>query len=51
MCAYRREVDYRGFNEAIRVTLAGYHQFGMQDTSTGNQSLSTMLTLMINTLT
>ena len=23
--AYKREVDYKGFNEAIRVTLASYH--------------------------
>jgi hypothetical protein len=23
--AYKREVDYRGFNEAIRVTLMSYH--------------------------
>ena len=22
---YKREVDYRGFNEAIRVTLVSYH--------------------------
>ena len=48
--AYKWEVDYRGFNEAIRVTLVSYHQSGMQGASTNNPSLSTMLTLMINTL-
>jgi hypothetical protein len=47
--AYKREVDNRGFNEAIRVTLASYHQFGMQGASKINQSLSTMLTLTILT--
>jgi hypothetical protein len=26
--AYKREVDNRGFNEAIRVTLMSYHQSG-----------------------
>jgi hypothetical protein len=31
--AYKREVDYRGFNEAIRVTLASYHRSGMQGAS------------------
>ena len=49
-CAYRWEVDYKGFNEAIRVTLESYHQFGMQGASMINLSLSTMLTLTINTL-
>jgi hypothetical protein len=49
-CPYKQEVDYRGFNEAIRVTLASYHWSGMQDASTINLSLSTTLTLMINTL-
>jgi hypothetical protein len=49
-CLYRWEVDYRGFNEAIRVTLASYHRSGMQGASTINLSLSTMFTLMINTL-
>ena len=48
--AYRQEVDYKGFNEAIRVTLESYHQFGMQGASMINLSLSTMLTLTINTL-
>ena len=24
---YKWEVDYRGFNEAIRVTLVSYHRF------------------------
>ena len=48
--AYRREVDYRGFNEAIRVTLTRYHRSGMQGASTINLSLSTTLTLTINTL-
>jgi hypothetical protein len=24
--AYKREVDYKGFNEAIRVTLMSYHR-------------------------
>ena len=23
---YKRKVDYRGFNEAIRVTFMGYHR-------------------------
>jgi hypothetical protein len=23
--AYKREVDYKGFNKAIRVTLVSYH--------------------------
>ena len=27
--AYRWEVDYKGFDEAIRVTLASYHRSGM----------------------
>ena len=44
---YKQEVDYRGFNEAIRVTLASYHRFRMQDASTSNQSLSTTLTLQL----
>ena len=30
---YKWEVDYRGFNEAIRVNLASYHRSGMQDAS------------------
>ena len=41
---YKREVDYRGFNEAIRVTLTSYHQSVMQDATTSNQSLSTETT-------
>ena len=44
---YKWEVDYRGFNEAIRVTLASYHRSKMQDASTSNQSLGTMLTLQL----
>ena len=48
--AYKWEVDYRGFNEAIRVTLASYHQSRMQGASMINQSLSTTFTLMIITL-
>ena len=44
---YKRKVDYRGFNEAIRVTLASYHRFRMQDASTSNQNLSTTLTLQL----
>jgi hypothetical protein len=48
--ANKQEVDYKGFNEAIRVTLASYHQSGMQGASMINLSLSTALTLMINTL-
>ena len=48
--AYRQEVDYKGFNEAIRVTLVSYHRSRMQGASTINLSLSTKLTLMINTL-
>ena len=47
---YRQEVDYKGFNEAIRVTLVSYHRSGMQGASMINLSLSTTLTLMINTL-
>jgi hypothetical protein len=27
--AYKREVNYNRFNEAIRVTLVKYHRFGM----------------------
>jgi hypothetical protein len=27
--AYKWEVDYRGFNEAIRVTLTSYHRSKM----------------------
>jgi hypothetical protein len=45
--AYKQEVDYRGFNEAIRVTLASYNRSGMQGASMINLSLSTTLTLMI----
>jgi hypothetical protein len=48
--AYKREVDYRGFNKAIRVTLMSYRQSEMQGASTINLSLSTTLTIMINTL-
>ena len=44
---YKREVDYRGFNEAIRVTLVSYHRSRMQDASISNQSLSTTLTLQL----
>ena len=44
---YKQEVDYRGFNEAIRVTLVSYHRSRIQDTSTSNLSLSTMLTLQL----
>jgi hypothetical protein len=47
---YKREVDYKGFNEAIKVILASYHRSGMQGASTINLSLSITLTLMINTL-
>jgi hypothetical protein len=46
--AYRREVDYKGLNEA--VILAIYHRSRMQGVSTSNQSLSTTLTLTITTL-
>ena len=45
---FRREVDYKELNES--VTLAIYHRFRMQGASTINPSLSTTLTLMINTL-
>jgi tetrahydromethanopterin S-methyltransferase subunit E len=48
--SYRREVDYKDFNEAIRVTLVSYHRSLMQGASTINLSLRTTLTLMINTL-
>ena len=49
--AYKWEVDYKGFNEVIRVTLMSYHRSIMQGASTINLSLSTTLTLTINTLT
>ena len=49
--AYKWEVDYKDFNEAIRVTLMSYHRSGMQGASTINPSLSTTLTLTIKTLT
>ena len=45
--AYKQEEDYKGFNEAIRVTLVSYHRSGMQGASMINPSLSTMLTLTI----
>jgi hypothetical protein len=48
--AYKREVDYNGFNETIRVTLVSYHRSGMQGASMINLSLRAMLTLTINTL-
>jgi hypothetical protein len=48
--SYRQEVDYKGFNEAIRITLMSYHQSRMQGASTIKLSLSATLTLMINTL-
>ena len=48
--AYKQEVDYKVLNVAIRVTLASYHRSEMQGASTINLSLSTTLTLMINTL-
>ena len=48
--AYKREVDYKGFNKATRVTLASYHRSRMQGASMINPSLSTTLTLVINTL-
>ena len=44
---YKQEVDYRGFNEAIRVTLMSYHRSRMQDASISNQSLSTTLTIQL----
>jgi hypothetical protein len=43
-------VNYKGFNEAIRVTLVSYHRSGTQGASMINLSLSTTLTLTINTL-
>ena len=46
-CPYKWEEDYRGFNEAIRVTLVSYHRSKMQDASTSNQSVSTTLTLQL----
>jgi hypothetical protein len=49
--AYKQVVDYREFNEAIRVTLVRYHRSRMQGASMINLSLSTTLTLTINTLT
>ena len=48
--SYRREVDYKGFNKAIGVTLASYHQSRIQGASRINLSLNTTLTLTINTL-
>ena len=45
-----RAVDFKGFSEAIRVTLASYQRSGIQGASMINLSLSTTLTLMINTL-
>ena len=48
--AYRWEVDDKGFNEAIRVTLTSYHRSRMQGVSMINLSLSTTLTLTFNTL-
>jgi hypothetical protein len=48
--AYKHEVNYKGFNEAIRVTLVNYHRSEIQGASTINPSLSTTLTLMINIL-
>jgi hypothetical protein len=48
--SYRQEVDYKGFNEAIRVTLVSYHRYKMWGASMINLSLSSTLTLMINTL-
>ena len=48
--AYKQEVNYTGFNEAIRVTLASYHRSRIQGASTINLSLSTTLILTINTL-
>ena len=35
--AYKWEVDYKDFNEAIRVTLMSYHRSQMQDASTSNR--------------
>ena len=43
----KQEVHYRGFNDAIRVTLVSYHRSKMQDASTSNQSLSTMLIVQL----
>ena len=48
--AYKWEVDYKGFNEAIRVTLVSYHRSGMQGASMINPSLSTTFTHTIGTL-
>ena len=45
--AYKWEVDYKEFNEAIRVTLVSYHRYIVQDASISNQSLSTTLTLQL----
>ena len=35
--AYKGEVDYKGFNELIRVTLASYYRSEMYGTSTSNR--------------
>ena len=45
--AYKQEVDYIRFNEAIRVTLMSYHQSKIHGASMINPSLSTMLTLQL----
>ena len=47
---YKWEVNYRGFNEDIRVTVVSYHRSRMQGASMIHPSLSTMLTLKIDTL-
>ena len=54
---YKWEVDYKGSTMlcsmrlySIDVTTMIYHRSGMQDASTINLSLSTTLTLTINTL-
>ena len=46
--AYRWEVDYKGLNK--NITFAIHHRSGKQGASTINPSLSTTLTLTINTL-
>jgi hypothetical protein len=46
--AYRQEVDYKGLNESVTLTI--YYRSEMQGASTINPNLSTTLTLTINTL-
>ena len=44
---YKWEVDYGGFNEAIRVTLVSYHRSKIQSASTINLNVSVVLRLRL----